>query len=248
MKNLTLIALFWLTLFSCKKDVSHTPATNTNNTGGTNTTSYYGLMEAAKTHLLYYSGGTLYDAGTSSNLVSAGFSSQAYIDNGFIFGTSIEAGTVSMNGVSLKQYSPNPIRYSDTTNTIPFPIQNWVISGSSQVPAFTFTNNDSVPIYTGYNLIPDTILKATGFSLPFTGLSGCDEFQLYIASGSTNIIKKYTATTTAITVAPSELAAFPTGTIVFQLSFSKISFANAGGKNYKFKTSQLVQIGSIVLQ
>jgi hypothetical protein len=64
------------------------------------------------------------------------------------------AGTVSINDsvISFKGRG-----YVDTTFMKYKTPVTWKVSGSDLFPAFSFTNTDSTPVYTGYNLLPDTI-------------------------------------------------------------------------------------------
>lgn len=242
------IILFFMPLlllaFSCKKEQVTAP---TSTTTTSNPNDIYGVLEASKAlTLFFYSNDSLVGFGSNTKLATATFSSQVFVNNGFIYGTSVAAGTVSLNGTPLKQLT-NPIYYNDTTYSIPFPIQTWSVTGDGSVPAINYTNNDSVPVFTGYASFPDTIYKSQGFTIPINNLSGCDDIRLYMSNSSANILKNYSSSITSISISPSELANFSTGNIVFQLNFSKNNNQVFNNKTYRFKTSLLVQVTNMIL-
>ncbi len=232
---------------SCKKKDNTTPAASTPPPlTSPNPNNYFGVMSSSTAN--FFQSGSLSAAGGTS---SALFSSNALINNGVVFGTSLDPGTVSINGVQLKKSNNSGmIGFNDSTYAyFPTP-NNWVVSGANGVPNINYNNVDNTPIYTGYAVLPDTIKLNQNNIISLQGITGADEITVYTSSGfNVSALKYVTGSTTSITLSPSDLSSL-SATNVGALSVicSKNSYQLIGGKTYKFQISYQLQKIYIVLQ
>ena len=92
----------------------------------------------------------------------------------------VDAGNVSLNGIQFEQPISPVHYYEDNSNSNPFSTPHiWSISGSATIPAFTFTNNNSYPIFQGYMNLPDSFHHSTGVVIPLTNYSNVDEIEVH---------------------------------------------------------------------
>lgn len=145
---------------SCKKS---TTTTSAGGGGGTATSQAYGELTVLRS--FSYNSGFL---SAPTNTAYADF--RTNINN---IASLIQIGSVSANGVKLK-YQSVSTTYADSTNAISIIPTTWKVMGASSIPSFTYTDNDSLPGYTGYTLLPDTIYKSQNLSLQINGISGAD--------------------------------------------------------------------------
>ncbi len=196
--------IFTLTLFivlasflitSCKKKDSAEPDTQKNIT--TTIGGDYGTFVST-----YNS----YDLG--NNIVYADSSVQAeFFDSPYSSHTNLSAGIVSVNGTTLNTIS----NYVYTSSQVNLSNLNWQISGSGTITANSFYYTPSYPIYTGNNSLPDTVIKANGFSFNLNNLLNTNT-ATYITiaqSGvSSEITRLVSQIPSVVTITASELQNF----------------------------------------
>jgi hypothetical protein len=249
MKNVKynfLICLVSLALFSCKK-TTDTPAATASGAGSSNSTispsnatSYYGIFASGKTQAI--SGGVLQPPNFISN---AYFASAAAF---FIDWTKVVmVDTVKVNGRILK-YVGADYEYEDSTNlggnhqTITFPV-TWHVAGKNGIPSFTYMDNP-FPAYTGYNLIPDTINHATGFTFSLSGVSNSTGISVFVDDGSLghgSSTLTFMSNATSIAASSSDMAqllATNTGNIT--ITFNNKNVENVYGKAMNFQSSYTI--------
>ncbi|MGZ3866976.1 MAG: hypothetical protein ACXVC6_10590 [Bacteroidia bacterium] len=166
-------------LFSCKKkDSSIGLRTNTS------TPAPYGEMTSLRS--VYVMSGTLTN---ESNTGYADF--RADINTT----TRMPIGGLMGNGTKFKLRTSDNM-YWDTTGTMSLFPTTWEVSGAGSIPSFTYTNNDSIPKYTGYALIPDTIDRNQSQTLQVNGVSGADaiEVSFFNTNGTANNLYQYRST------------------------------------------------------
>jgi hypothetical protein len=220
-----LISSFLIT--SCKKTDTPAPAKTTSSP------TPYGFLTASKSYSLN-SGSLVF----SGNYAYAEFRSD--LSN---ISTDMQIGSVSVGGKYLKYNSVNKL-YQDTTNTLSVIPTTWQVAGSNPIPSFTYTNNDSLPVYTGYTSLPDTIYKNQNLALQINGITGADEIEVsfYSTSGPLNLIKvKSTGVVTnnTITYSSSELSPLSPGSsaiTLLNISIFKHNYQAIGGVSFSFAT------------
>jgi hypothetical protein len=178
-------------LFCCKKK-STTNSTPASGSGGSS--GWYAILGVAKQ--LYLNAGVLQ---TTYGAV-AYFSSSP--TSGANPSTAVLVDTARFNGV-IMQYQSSVNEYMDTvgmsvgvTPPISYPY-TFKIAGKNGIPSFTYTENYSIPTYTGYASLPDTIKKSNTLMIPLSGISGADSVLINISDGS------YSAGHTASAYVPS---------------------------------------------
>jgi hypothetical protein len=166
MKKLIFISLIisGTLFFSCKKS-SNTPAV----TGGANNPNMggqpYGELTGLRSFTYNSTTGTL---SAPTNTGSAYFLAQP--NN---ISTGIQVGSVRANGTKF-QYQPSSKTYQDSTFSLSINPTTWQVTGAGPIPSFTYTNNDSLPRYTGYAILPDTIYRNQNLNLQINGISSAD--------------------------------------------------------------------------
>ena len=176
------IVIIVIIIISCKKS-------NNNNTssssGASPTTTTYGYFSLTNQYQALYPG--------SSSI-------NCWACNGSVFFLNNPNGTVnqssyyhlggaSLNGTNLIEQPQDFSFIGSTVNILNPPV--WKITGSGNVPSFTFTDTDTMPGYTGINLLPDTIKRSQNLVLQINGIShfeGGVSIQISDAASTPNII------------------------------------------------------------
>lgn len=96
------------------------------------------------------------------------------------------AGNVSLNNIVLRFYSSNN-SYYDTTYFVPSNPRNWMVSGSTDIPAFTFSCNDPGPVYNGVADLPDTLHFNKPDSIHVTHFTGSKKTSIGLESWSGSV-------------------------------------------------------------
>ncbi|HET6227894.1 MAG TPA: hypothetical protein VFF27_16535 [Bacteroidia bacterium] len=95
------------------------------------------------------------------------------------FNKQVQIDSVSLNGTNLKydtlnhQYSSEII---DTSKCV------WAMKGKNGVPDFNYINTVGMPVYTGYDLLPDSIDISQDLVIPCIGMTNADNFAISILS------------------------------------------------------------------
>ncbi|MGZ4086576.1 MAG: hypothetical protein ACXVPD_03885 [Bacteroidia bacterium] len=224
-----------LCVSSCKKDKSPaptTPAQDTPPAGG-----YKGLFD---TQLLYSI------SGTATYSFSYGSTNDAYITTNYFTNTTnatgeiVSAGVVSLNNITLKIAQGF---YTDSTGNFQPSPHVWKTTGGV-IPAFTFTNTNVYPSFTGFTAWPDTIVKSQNLTLNLNGLSGADQVRLYIFSNTNSANSQITGASPApaasISWVSSSLNALSTGTTAtIQMEVYKNNIQTVNGELLNFRTTSV---------
>lgn len=219
MRSIAIVAFALLLVFnfSCKKKTD-SPTINSTS-GNNNPPSIYdsrGILQVK-----YYTSncGSVY-ADTSATSV---FFDQPLGSSNYNF---VSAGTVTYNDSTMYFNSFSYASSFPVSMVVP---QKWNVSGSSYIPAFTYSCNPFFPDYTGQGLLPDTCVKANGLTLNISGISNYTGNSVVLSlSGpsSVNVTKSISGNGT-ITFTPSELSNFAVNTN----SYLEINITN-----YKIET------------
>jgi hypothetical protein len=91
----------------------------------------------------------------------------------------VQVDSVSLNGTNLKYDTINE-QYSaeikDTSKCV------WALKGKNGVPDFNYTNPVGMPVYTGYDQLPDSIDISKDLVIPLTGIVNADNFAITLYS------------------------------------------------------------------
>ena len=94
-----------------------------------------------------------------------------------------QANSVSINDSTLFF---NKGGYVDTFyRAYPSPI-SWKVVGSASVTSFTFTNNNPIPSYGGYNSLPDTLFNNQDITVSVSNFSNADKVQVWLQNSDNN--------------------------------------------------------------
>lgn len=155
---------------SCKKKDNSTSNPGTK----TSATQPYCVLTALRS-FSYSSGSLLFNTNTAYAEFRSDINS---------ISTDMQIGGVFVSGKKLK-YQSSDKTYQDTTNALSIIPTTWQVIGTSPIPSFTYTNNDSLPTYTGYAVLPDTIYKNQPLNLQINGISNSGLINVLISDNST---------------------------------------------------------------
>jgi hypothetical protein len=224
--RLLLSTVIVLSIFiSCKKDdpnpespfVPYTPTSS--GTMGDLQTGYY-----------------IYDYGhgvvTTDSMVIASFFSAPATS---VTPTNISAGTVSLNGTTLKYNAPQNY-YSDTTHHVNMQQLNWNATGAGTVAAFSYSYTPIYPKCTGGFSTLDTCIKANGIGIALNGISNVtSNVTIALYQGVNTISKTITAPNGSVYFTPSELSSFAVNVpLTINILLVNLANANVGSVNYGF--------------
>lgn len=225
-KNILILAITFSGIFiSCKKDTKTTPViANTGNNSFAIDAEIYVFKEiyvgtvvnSFDYHLAMFYGSAL----TNSSVPS------------------VNAGTVSVNGITFKMDNSNSSgpMYSDSTYALPGNTYQINVSGSSQFPAGTLQYGQNFPIFNDTALIPSSIQLSSGISLQFNNCITTDSVVVHLEDNSGNLFsKKYAISNNQlnVSISPSELSGLtptPNGRISFDMV--NMNMTAVGTKNY----------------
>ena len=170
--------ILWIPfLFSCTKSGTVSGGSNSLNSSNitpSNATSYDAILSITGLQLL-----------SNGNLSPMTNICQAYFSNTLTpivnTATFVKVTRARINGTDLKFTG---YQYEDTTYQVTYPPGTWAIDGLANIPSFTFTTNASMPMYTGYALLPDTIHVNQAVTINISGLHGSDVTNVIISDGS----------------------------------------------------------------
>lgn len=181
--SVILIASFSLT--SCSKSDDTDPNNNNNSSGGVTITvkDSYGVL-AAITSISYTTVAGITVPVTTNTAVAvfnASAGSTTYVD----------AGSVTLNGQALTKNSNNAYVYDNLTSPLSFPPITWNVAGSGSVPAINYTDDKAMPTYSGYESLPSTISKATGFTVTLgSSVTKADSVYVLVTDASAKVVLK----------------------------------------------------------
>ena len=199
------IALSTIFVSGCTKTedvIDNTLNNNTNSTTGTspNLKDGYGLL-AAVTSVSYTTvqGITI---PVNTNTATAAFFSSPGANN------MVDGGTVTLNSKTLTRTSNNAYVYDKLTDPLSFSQVTWNVTGSSSVPAISYTDNRQMPGFTGYNSLPSTVTKADGLTVSLGGtVSNADSVYVIVSGGNNQyVLKRLGGNAAQCVFSPSDLS------------------------------------------
>jgi hypothetical protein len=132
--------------------------------------------------------------------------------------TFVDAGTVTLNSKSLTKQSNNSYVYQNLTDLLSFNTINWAVSGSSGVPAITYSDDDPIPAYSGYSSLPSSVTRSSGLTIQLgSTIDDADSVYCTVSGGSGYILKRVAGNAAECSFSASELSALGTGTGMIQV-------------------------------
>lgn len=241
MKKSILFVILVTIFFSCKKKNATEPDTidSTTTTGNNNNTSgTYASFLSRKQAII-----TNTNVSSLGNFTSAYLSSSPLTDNNPSVGTLLDMGQVSLNSIVFQKNAWTVSNmYKDSTETVHNTPHNWVITGSSSVASFSFSNTNPYPTYTGHTAIADSFVVSGNISIPLTYYSGSDEVETYFVTSTNPVtntsIQHVSGSPTTLNFTSTDLSVIgqnPNVSLV--INFYKNNLQTINGKIYNFRTS-----------
>ena len=240
------ILVFTLIISSCKKS-------NTTTSGGPSNTS--GTTTAANGNPSGTYNGFLFAVYAVSGTLTANSVLAAFVNTPIAFNPSTKmVATTTVNAVyingNLIPYDSTNHDYSTLTfSSFGFPPANWVVNGVGTIPSFTYSNANSMPVFTGVSSFPNTISKAQNLVIPITGASGYDQIQVKVQDSLNNSTSVYAAAgVTSVTVLKDSLTKLVNGhSTSISIDVIKYNPQTISGKNLLFALIYATGKNNIIL-
>ncbi|MHB8260781.1 MAG: hypothetical protein ACYDCN_06215 [Bacteroidia bacterium] len=169
----SVLAIAVLISFSCKK--SSAPTSGGGGGGNNNSNLPYGYLNVTKVYEIFgISSPPSYIWSTGN---ATFFSNPSHMTTTFS-----TVGSVSVGGIKFKLQTINN-QYLDSTDMLSISPAVWQVMGAGVIPTFTYTYTDSVPGYTGYALLPDTIYRTQTLNLQINGVSRAGGISVVLMDG-----------------------------------------------------------------
>lgn len=162
----------------------------------------------------------------------------------------INATNVFANGQALSLLTTGS--YEGFYLNPPITPTTWSVTGTSLMPSFSYTNNDSIPKYTGYTLIPDTIYKNQINTIHINGVTGANEIGINVISLTSNdyiyIVNDTVALNNILKITPGDFTnqGFSTTCDSVQVNIELNKYNNQVINGHKFTFCTSLQIGKYV--
>jgi len=133
--------------------------------------------------------------------------------------TFTDGGTVTLNTKTLTKSANNAYVYQNLTDPLSFSTLNWSVSGSSSVPAISYSEDKPIPDYSGFSTLPATISKASGVTISLGGaISNADSIYVVVADFNNHrIMKRLAGNAVECVIGSSELLEFTSGQGMIQV-------------------------------
>lgn len=171
----------------------------------------------------------------------------------------VDAGVVTVNGDTLaKSSGGSSVNYNSFNSSTPSSLAHvnfdgtahaWNVSGSTAVPAFSGSVTSPLTFSISKPAANDTISKASGMIITWTGTSGSDSVMIVLksAAGSSSFVKAGLANSGTYQIASASLTNFTAGSaLLFVVKYRYVLKAN-NSKNYVI-TSELVKQTSVTMR
>jgi hypothetical protein len=147
------------------------------------------------------------------NTAVAGFSN-ALGSNSFVDG-----GTVTLNSKALTKSSNNAYAYQNLTDALSFGTISWNVTGSSSVPAISYTDDKPIPDYSGFSSLPSTVTRSAGLTISLgSAISGADSIYVVVTDYNNHqLIRRLGGNAAECVISSSELSGFTAGQGMIQV-------------------------------
>jgi hypothetical protein len=196
-------ALAAVVLTGCNKSDDTNPTDNTTTPSTSNTTPNlkdgYGVLAAVRS--VSYTTVAGITVPLDVNTATAGFFTAPGTSN------MVDGGTVTLNSKTLTKSSNNAYVYQNLTDPLSFSTVSWNVTGSSNVPAISYTDDRIMPDFSGYNSLPVTITKANGFTVNLSGtITNADSVYVIVAGGDQYVLKRAGGNASQVSFTASDLS------------------------------------------
>jgi hypothetical protein len=199
------VAIATLVFSGCSKNNDVTPGNNTNtNAPGTGNATPslkdgYGVLAAVRS--VSYTTVQGISIPLDVNTATAGFLTAPGSTN------FTDAGTVTLNTKTLTKSSNNAYIYDDLTAPLSFSQVAWSVSGSSGVPAISYSDDRSLPDYSGYSSLPTTVTKSAGLTVSLgSAVSNADSVYVIVSGGDKYVLKRLGGSASQCVFSASDLS------------------------------------------
>lgn len=204
LKFFTALSVVAILATGCDKKEDETPDNNQNATENYKFTDSYGVLAAIKSISYQNAGG--FTIPVEINTAVAVFPQAAGSS------TFASAGTVTINGSSLKKYENNSYIYDNLLSPLNFNTVEWNVSGEGDVPVIQKTVARGFPAFSGYSTLPETFSLASGLTISLgNAISNADSVVVVVAGSKNSSIKTVRSGTANVTFTSTELSAIGTG-------------------------------------
>jgi hypothetical protein len=150
--------------------------------------------------------------------------------------TFVDGGTVSLNSKSLTKSSGNAYVYQNLTDPLSFSTLNWSVSGSSSVPAISYTDDRPIPDFSGFSTLPTTITRASGVTISLgSAISNADSVYVVVTDYSNHrIMKRLGGNASECAISSSELSSFVAGQGMVQVCPWNLKAEDINDKKFYF--------------
>lgn len=150
--------------------------------------------------------------------------------------TFVDGGTVTLNTKGLTKSTNNAYVYQNLTDPLTFSTLAWNVTGSSSVPAISYTDDRPVPDYTGFSTLPATITKTAGATISLgSAVSNADSIYVTVTDYNNHrIFKRLGGNAGECVISSSELAAFTVGQGMVQVCPWNLKAEDISGKRFYF--------------
>ncbi len=133
--------------------------------------------------------------------------------------TYTDAGTVTLNTKGLTKSTNNAYVYQNLTDPLSLSTVTWNVSGSSSVPAISYSDNRPLPDYSGFNSLPATVTKSAGLTISLgSAVSNADSVYIVLADyNNHSLIKRVAGNAAQCVITAAEMASFTAGQGMLQV-------------------------------
>jgi hypothetical protein len=150
--------------------------------------------------------------------------------------TFVDGGTVTLNSKGLTKSTNNAYVYQNLTDPLSFSTLSWNVTGSSSVPAISYTDDRPIPDYTGFSSLPATITKSAGVTISLgSAVSNADSIYVTVTDYSDHrIFKRLAGNASECVISSAELASFVAGQGMVQVCPWNLKAEDINSKKFYF--------------
>jgi hypothetical protein len=223
-------ALTALILSGCDKAKDVVPETTTTSTAAPTITisdGYGALVAVRSVSYTTVAGITIpLEVNTAVAAFSTTMGSQTFTDG----------GTVTLNAKGLTKSSNNAYVYQNLMDPLSFSTLTWSVSGSSSVPAISYTDDRQIPDYSGFSTLPTTITKASGVTISLgSAVTNADSVYVVVTDyNNRSILKRLAGNAGECTISAAELSGFTAGQGMVQVCPWNLKSEDISSKKFYF--------------
>ena len=147
-----------------------------------------------------------------------------------------DGGTVTLNTKALTKSTNNTYSYQNLTNPLSFTQITWNVTGSSSVPAISYTDNKPIPDFSGFSTLPTAITRASGVTISLgNAITNADSVYVVVADfNSHSILKRLAGNAGQCDFSSAELSGFTAGQGMVQVCPWNLTSEDFSSKKFYF--------------